>query len=47
MKKYDDRKNLIFSHLCLVKGVEKWKGGKFFCLVREKKKRMENIIYMN
>ena len=25
----------------------KWKGGKLFCLVGEKKGRMKNVIYIN
>ena len=33
--------------MCLVGGVEKWEGGKLFCLVGEKSGRMENVIYMN
>ena len=36
-----------FPLVCLVGGVEKWKGGKLFCLVGEKKGRMENVIYIN
>ena len=47
MEKWENRKYLVFSHVCLVGGVEKWKGGKLFCLIREKKERMENIIYIN
>ena len=38
---------MIFPHVCLVGGVEKWEGGKLFCLVGEKSGRMENVIYMN
>ena len=28
MEKWEDRKNLIFPHVCLVRGVEKWEGKK-------------------
>ena len=28
----------------LVGRVKKWEGGKFFCLVGEKKRRMKNVI---
>ena len=39
----------IFSFPSFVFGwrVEKWDDGKLFCLIREKKGRMENIIYVN
>ena len=36
MEKWEDRKYLVFLHVCLVGGVEKWEGGKLFCLVGEK-----------
>ena len=47
MEKWEDRKDLVFSHMCLAGGVEKWEGRKLFCLVGEKKKRMENVVYIN
>ena len=47
MKKWEDGKYLVFSLMCLVGGVEKWKDGKLFCLVGEKNGRMENVIYVN
>ena len=37
MEKWEDRKDLVFSHVCLVGGVEKWEGEKLFYLVGEKK----------
>ena len=46
MEKWENRKDLIFPHVCLVGGVEKWEGEKLFCLVGEKKERMKNIIYI-
>ena len=47
MEKWEDRKYLVFPLVCLVERVEKWKGGKLFCLVGEKKGRMKNVIYIN
>ena len=44
---WEDRKYLVFPLVCLVGRVEKWEGGKLFCLVGEKKGRMENVIYIN
>ena len=46
MEKWEDRKNLVFPHVCLVGGVEKWEDGKLFCLVREKNGKMENVVYL-
>ena len=47
MEKWEDRKYLVFPLVCLVGRVEKWEGGKLFCLVGEKMRRMENVIYIN
>ena len=47
MEKWEDGKYLVFPLMCLVGGVEKWDDGKLFCLVGEKKGRMENVIYIN
>ena len=47
MENWEDRKVLVLSHVCLVGGVEKWEDGKLFYLVREKSRRMENVVYMN
>ena len=47
MEKWEDRKYLVFPHVCLVGVVEKREGGKCFCLVGEKKVRMENVVYIN
>ena len=46
-KLWKDGKYLVFPLMCLVGGVEKWDDGKLFCLVREKKGRTENVIYIN
>ena len=49
MEKREDRKYLVFPCVCvcLVKGMEKWEGEKFFCLVEKKSGRIENIVYTN
>ena len=47
VEKWEDRKDLVFHHVCLVGGMEKWEGGKLFYLVREKKGKIENIVYIN
>ena len=47
MEKWNDRKDLVFPHVCLVGRVEKWKGEKLFCLVREKNEKMKNVVYIN
>ena len=41
LEKWDDRKDLDFSHVYLVGKVEKWEGGKKICLVGEKKREDE------
>ena len=58
MEKWEDEKYLVFPLVSLVGGVEKWEGGKLFCLekweggklfclVGEKNGRMKNVIYIN
>ena len=47
MEKWEDRKDLVFSDVCLVGRVEKWEGRKFFCLVEKKSERIKNIVYIN
>ena len=47
IEKWKDRKYLVFARVCLVGGMEKWKGGKLFCLVEKKSERIENVIYIN
>ena len=47
MEKWEDRKDLVFSYVCLVGGVEKWKDEKLFCLIEKKSGRLENIVYIN
>ena len=37
MEKWEDRKNLVFPHVCLVGEVEKWEGGKLFVWLERKK----------
>ena len=47
MEKWEDKKYLVFSRVCLVEGMEKWESGKLFCLVEKKSERIENIVYIN
>ena len=47
VEKWEDIKNLVFPHVCLVGRMEKWEGGKLFYLVKEKNGRMENVVYIN
>ena len=44
IEKWGDGKYLVFRLVCLVGGVEKWEGGKLFCLVEKKSERIENKI---
>ena len=44
MEKWEDRKNLVFPHLCLVEEVEKCKDGKLFCLIEIKNERMKKKL---
>ena len=47
MEKWEDGKYLVFPLMCLVRRAEKWEARKIFCLVGERKGRMENVIYIN
>ena len=47
MEKWEDRKYLVFPRVCLVGRMEKWEGGKLFCLVEKKSERIENVVYIN
>ena len=47
MEKLKNKKDLVFPRMYLVGGVEKWEGGKFFCLVEEKSGRIKNVVYIN
>ena len=44
IEKWKDRKDLVFSHMCLVERIEKWKDGKLFCLIEKKSERIENKV---
>ena len=46
-KLWEHGKYLVFPFVCLVGGVENWEDRKLFCLVGERKRRMENVIYIN
>ena len=41
------RKDLVFPHVCLFGGVEKEEGGKLFCLIGKKNRRLKNVVYIN
>ena len=47
VKKWEDRKHLVLPRVCLVGGVEKWEGGRLFCLVEENSRRIKNVVYIN
>ena len=47
MEKWEDRKYLVFPCVCLVEKVKKWECGKLFCLVKNKNRKIENVIYIN
>ena len=47
MEKWEDIKYLVFSRVCLVGEMEKWKGEKLFCLVEKKSEMIENVVYIN
>ena len=47
MEKWKDKKYLVFPRMCLVRGMEKWEGGKLFYLVEKKSGRIKNIVYIN
>ena len=44
IEKLEDKRNLVFSYLYLVRRMEKWKDEKFICLVEKKNERMKNKI---
>ena len=47
-EKQEDRKDLGFSHMCLIGRVEKWRDEKLFYLVeKKKKKRIQNRVCIN
>ena len=47
IEKWEDRRDLVFSHLCLVERMKKWRDEKFICLVWKKNERMENEVGIN
>ena len=47
IEKRKDRKYLVFSHMCLVDRVEKWRDEKLFCFIENKSKRIENKVCIN
>ena len=52
MKKWEDKKDFNFPHLCLVGRVEKWRVEKWrdekrFCLVEKRNEIIENEVCIN
>ena len=47
IEKWTDRKDLVFSYMCLVGRVKKWRDGKLFCLIEKKSERIENKVCIN
>ena len=46
MKKWKDRKYLVFPRVYLVGGVKKWESGKIFCLIEKKSEMIKNVVYI-
>ena len=47
IEKWNDRKNLVFSHMCLVGRIEKWRDENLFYLVEKKNEMIENKLRIN
>ena len=47
IEKWKSRRDLVFSHLCLVGRMEKWRDGKLIFLVKKKNEKMENKVGIN
>ena len=41
IEKWKDRKDLVFSYLCLVGMMEMWRDRKLICMVEKKNEKME------
>ena len=41
MEKWEERKDLVFPHVCLVGEVKKWEVGKHFCFIENKSGTMK------
>ena len=37
IEKWEDRRDLVLSHMCLVGRMKKWRDGRLICLVEKKK----------
>ena len=44
IKKLDDKRDFVFSLMCLVWKVKKWRGEKLICLVEKKGEWIENKV---
>ena len=47
IEKQEDKRDLVFFYLCLVKRMEKWRDRKFICFVEKKSKEIENEVGIN
>ena len=46
-KKKENRKHFVFSCVCLVGEMEKWRDEKLICLDEKKNEKMKNIVDIN
>ena len=44
IEKLDDKRDFVFSFMCLVWKVKKWRGEKLICLVEKKCEWIENEV---
>ena len=47
IEKWEDRKNLVFSHMYLIGKIEKWENEKLIYLVEKKNEKMKIEISIN
>ena len=47
IEKWEDKRDLVISYLCLVERMEKWRDEKLICLVEKKIENMENEVGIN
>ena len=47
MKKWENKKDFSFPHLCLVGRVKKWRDEKLFYLVEKRNEMIENRVCIN
>ena len=47
IEKWEDRRDLVFSHQRLVERMEKWRDGKLICSTKKKNERMKDEVGIN